>query len=201
VFTVDRRGPRLAFRRTATAEEGAALSRGAKLTVERLAERGLVARIVSERLDRRTIDLILESGWEDPPKARIAELLAAVEDRLAAAGIAGLPEAVMIAQAAAGEAPLADARGGPQLAGHTALEVVTRLPKPVVVVPPHAQPPKQLARILVPLDGSSETSRALKAAIEFAHRRELEILVLHIHSAATVPAFADHEPHATWAWD
>lgn len=93
------------------------------------------------------------------------------------------------------------ARGGPQPAGHTALEVVTRLPKPVVVVPAHAQPPKQLARILVPLDGSSETSRALKATIELAHRRELEILVLHIHSAATLPAFADHEPHATWAWD
>jgi len=93
------------------------------------------------------------------------------------------------------------ARGGPQPAGHTALEVVTRVPKPVVVVPPHAQAPKQLARILVPLDGSGESSRALEATIELAHRRELEILVLHVYSAATVPAFADHEPHATWQWD
>ena len=95
----------------------------------------------------------------------------------------------------------ARARGGPEPAGHTALEVVTRVPKPVVVVPPHARPPAQLTRILVPLNGSSESSRALETTIELAHRRELEILVLHIHTPATVPAFADHEPHATTAWN
>ena len=53
------------------------------------------------------------------------------------------------------------ARGGPEPAGHTALEVITRVPKPVIVVPPHAQPRGQLARILVPLDGSPrELARA-----------------------------------------
>ena len=92
------------------------------------------------------------------------------------------------------------ARDGPEPAGHTALEVITRVPKPVVVVPPHVQPPEQLARILVPLDGSPESSRALEAIIELAHRQRVEILVLHIHTPATVPAFADHEPHATSAW-
>jgi trehalose/maltose hydrolase-like predicted phosphorylase len=110
VFSVDREGPRLAFRRTATDAEDAALSRAAQLTLERLAERGLRARIVSERLNRRKIDLIAEPGWEEPPNARIAEVLAAVEERLAAAGIAGLPEAVRIARAAAAEAGLADPR-------------------------------------------------------------------------------------------
>jgi trehalose/maltose hydrolase-like predicted phosphorylase len=110
VFAVDRDGPQLAFRRTATAEEDAALSRAAELTARQLAARGLRARIVSERLNRRKIDLIPGPEWEDPPKARIAELLAAVEDRLTVAGIAGLPEAVMIARAAAAEAGLADAR-------------------------------------------------------------------------------------------
>lgn len=78
--------------------------------------------------------------------------------------------------------------GGPQPAGHTALEIITRVPKPVAVVPPHAQPPKDLNRILVPLEGSSESSHALADTIELAHRRRLEILVLHIHSPATVPA-------------
>ena len=107
VFAVDRHGPRLAFRRTATAEEDIALTRAARLTVERLAALGLDARIVSERLNRRKIDLIPEPEWEDPPEARIAELLAAVEDRLTAAGIGGLPEAVRIAQAAAAQAGLA----------------------------------------------------------------------------------------------
>jgi hypothetical protein len=95
-FCVDRDRPRLAYRRTATADEAAAVSRAARLTVERLAARGLVTRIVSERLNRRKIDLIPEAEWDDPPKARIGELLAALENRLAAAGIGGLPEAVEI---------------------------------------------------------------------------------------------------------
>jgi hypothetical protein len=41
VFCVDREGPQLALRRTATAEEDTALTRAAQLTVERLAARGL----------------------------------------------------------------------------------------------------------------------------------------------------------------
>jgi nucleotide-binding universal stress UspA family protein len=61
--------------------------------------------------------------------------------------------------------------GGPQPAGHTALDVITRVSKPVVVVPPHAQPPEQLARILLPLEGTSESSRALDAVLRLAHRR------------------------------
>ena len=107
-FVVDRDGPQLAYRRTATADEDAALSRAAGLTVEHLAARGLVARIVSERLNRRKIDLIPESEWEDPSKARVGALASAVENRLAVAGVAGLAEVVEIARAAAAEAGLAD---------------------------------------------------------------------------------------------
>ena len=91
--------------------------------------------------------------------------------------------------------------GGPQPAGHTALEVITEVVKPVAVVPPQARAPDHLARILVPLEGSSESSHALEETVQLAHRHELEILVLHVHSPATVPAFSDHEPHATAAWE
>ncbi|MGO9851914.1 MAG: hypothetical protein ACLP4R_08685 [Solirubrobacteraceae bacterium] len=59
-------------------------------------------------MNRRKIDLIPGSQWEDPPKARIGPLLKAVENRLAAVGVAGLPETVEIARAAAAEAGLAD---------------------------------------------------------------------------------------------
>src|ERR1035437_9840404 len=96
VFRVNRDGPQLAYRRTASSAEDTALSCAAQLTMERLSARGLVTRIVPKRLNRRQIDLIPEPGWDHPPKAQIAELLAAVESRLAAAGIAGLPEAVEI---------------------------------------------------------------------------------------------------------
>ena len=110
VFSVDRDGPALVERRTATPEEDAALSHAARLTVERLQARGLRAEIVSERLNRRKIDLIPEPEWAEPPKARIGELLGAVEARLTAADIDGLADAVAIASAAATAAGLADPR-------------------------------------------------------------------------------------------
>jgi nucleotide-binding universal stress UspA family protein len=90
---------------------------------------------------------------------------------------------------------------GPRPAGHTAVKVITQVAKPVAIVPPHARPPKHFARVLVPLEGTSESSRALDDTIRLAHQRQLEVLVLHVHSPATVPAFSDHEPHATQAWD
>jgi nucleotide-binding universal stress UspA family protein len=91
--------------------------------------------------------------------------------------------------------------GGPQPAGHTALEVITRIAKPVAVVPPDAHPPEHLNRILVPLEGTSESSQALDDTVKLAHQRGPEVLVLHVHSPATVPAFADHDPHAALAWE
>ena len=48
--------------------------------------------------------------WADPPKARIAELVAAVEDRLHASGIASIADVVTIAEGAARDAGLPNAR-------------------------------------------------------------------------------------------
>jgi trehalose/maltose hydrolase-like predicted phosphorylase len=110
VFAVSPEGPRLLERREATPEENTALDAAAATTVEALAARGLEAEIVSQRLNRRKIDLIPEPTWADPPKARIAELLGAVEARLRGAGIDGLREAVAIAESAAREAGLPDPR-------------------------------------------------------------------------------------------
>lgn len=83
--------------REATPAEGAALDAAAAATVGALGRRGVRAEIVSERLNRRKIDLIPEPEWHDPPKAMIAALLAAVQARLRDAGVLGLPEAVDIA--------------------------------------------------------------------------------------------------------
>jgi hypothetical protein len=110
VFLADERGLSLCFRREATPTEDAALDAAAALTVEALARRGLDTEIVSQRLNRRKIDLIPEPEWRDPPKARIAELLTAVQARLRAAGVRGLDEAVEVAAGAAVEAGLADPR-------------------------------------------------------------------------------------------
>jgi trehalose/maltose hydrolase-like predicted phosphorylase len=110
VFRADQDGLHLVHRREATPEEDAALDAAAQATVDALARRGLRAAIVSQRLNRRKIDVIPEPKWEDPPKARIGELLAAVEERLRGAGLAGVREAVELATQAALHAGLPDPR-------------------------------------------------------------------------------------------
>jgi hypothetical protein len=110
VYAVERDGLRLLFRRTATPAEDAALTKAATRTVEALRERGLEARIVSDRLNRRKIDLIPEPRWGDPPKALIAELLTHVQKRLERAGFGGLDAVQTIARRAATDAGLKDAR-------------------------------------------------------------------------------------------
>lgn len=110
VFSVHADGPSLIWRRTATTGEEAALDRAARLTVEQLRVRGIEAEVVSQRLNRRKIDLIPEPAWADPPKARIGELLAAVLDRLQGAGLADLAEVVALAAHAAQAAGLTNPR-------------------------------------------------------------------------------------------
>lgn len=110
VFQADEEGLRLVARSEATREEDGALDAAAEATVAELARRGVEAEIVSERLNRRKIDLIPEPDWADPPKARITELLDAVESRLRAAELAGLRDAVEIAVGAARTAGLEDPR-------------------------------------------------------------------------------------------
>ena len=110
VFRVGEQGPERIFATVATDAEEDALDRAAELTVERLAAQGLRAEIVSQRLNRRKIDLIPEPEWADPPKARIAELLEAIEARLAAHGISSLAEAAELARGAAVEVGLPEAR-------------------------------------------------------------------------------------------
>jgi len=110
VFECGHGGPKLVARRTATPDEDAQLDRAAALTVERLKTRGLEAAIVAQRLNRRKVDIIPVAEWADPPKARITDLLNAVDQRLRAAGIGSVAEVVTIAQAAATDAGLPTAR-------------------------------------------------------------------------------------------
>src|SRR5919197_3353211 len=110
VFQADADGLRLLYRREASPEEDEALDAAAATTVADLGRHGVTAEVVSQRLNRRKIDLIPEPEWVDPPKARITELLAAVQDRLHNAGVAGLGGAVELALAAARGAGLVDPR-------------------------------------------------------------------------------------------
>jgi trehalose/maltose hydrolase-like predicted phosphorylase len=110
VFRVDVGGVHTLERRHATSQEEAALEAAAELTVRRLRQRGLDCRVVSSRLNRRKIDLVPVPEWEDPPKARIGQLLAAVEERLRRSGMRGIADVVDVAIAASADAGLADPR-------------------------------------------------------------------------------------------
>jgi nucleotide-binding universal stress UspA family protein len=84
--------------------------------------------------------------------------------------------------------------------GATALELITALLKPVVVVPPDAPRPATLRRVLVPLEGTLSTSLAPKALIELAQDANVEVVIVHVHDAATLPAFTDQPQHQARAW-
>jgi trehalose/maltose hydrolase-like predicted phosphorylase len=95
----------LLWAREASSEEDAALDRTADTVRDRLAaDHGIEIDIVRNRLNRRKLDLIPTPEWADPPKARIGELLAAVEERLAPVpgGIAAVIDMTVEAAHAAG---------------------------------------------------------------------------------------------------
>jgi nucleotide-binding universal stress UspA family protein len=88
--------------------------------------------------------------------------------------------------------------GGPRPAGHLAMALAGRTDKPVVVVPPDAQPPKQLRRVLVAMEGTPGKARALQRTLELSTEAGLEILVVHVDEE--IPSFTDQVQHETEAY-
>lgn len=110
LYEVGSAGPRLLRARHATEREEVLLDAVAERIVAELADRGLDGVGLVARRNRRKIDLMPLGCWADPPKARIAELLVAVTDRLHSRGVGGLAEVVQMAQAAAADVGLACGR-------------------------------------------------------------------------------------------
>jgi trehalose/maltose hydrolase-like predicted phosphorylase len=113
VYGFDRRGTIVRrWLRVATADEERKLSAIAEALRDAIgATTHLEIGVVSDRLNRRKIDLIPLPAWANPPKARIDALLATVERRLRAAGFAGgLNQAIHLAAEVAKMQGLPDAR-------------------------------------------------------------------------------------------
>lgn len=110
-FMPDGRPERIVFRQ-ATPEENAALDRIASRLQKHLETlTGLPIQVIAERLNRRKVDLIPVDAWRDPPKARIGELLEALTERFASAGLSeGLTYALDAAHRFASEEGLPEAR-------------------------------------------------------------------------------------------
>ncbi len=88
--------------------------------------------------------------------------------------------------------------GGPRPAGHLALALAGGTDKPVVVVPPDAQPPESLRRVLVAMEGGPGKARALKRTIALSSDAGLEIVVVHVDEE--IPSFTDQIQHETNAY-
>jgi nucleotide-binding universal stress UspA family protein len=100
-------------------------------------------------------------------------------------------------------AVVAGARGTPsgrRPAGHVALSLIQALQKPVALVPPQTKAPPRLARFLIPLDGTGQTANALRPTIELAHDSSIDVTVLHVLAATSLPAFSDQPQHEVEAW-
>jgi len=88
--------------------------------------------------------------------------------------------------------------GGPRPAGHLALALAGQTDKPVVVVPPNAEPPQQLHRVLVAMEGTPGKARALQRTIELSTGAGLDIVVVHVDEE--IPSFTDQVQHETAAY-
>ena len=90
---------------------------------------------------------------------------------------------------------------GPRPAGHVATHLVQHAPVPVVVVPPGTGVGDEpLRHVLLPLDGSHETTAAVDPAVATLAGSGLRITVAHVFDAAGGPRCLDQPHHGLDAW-
>jgi nucleotide-binding universal stress UspA family protein len=95
------------------------------------------------------------------------------------------------------------ARGRPlgaRPAGHVALELMARVGIPLVLVPPRAEMRDRIRRLLVPLDGTPETARALEQAMQICVAADVDIVALHVFNHDHIPMFSNHPQYETEAF-
>jgi nucleotide-binding universal stress UspA family protein len=84
--------------------------------------------------------------------------------------------------------------------GSTALSLIESVDVPVVAVPPSATV-IALHRLLVPLEGTQDTTEAVDRFLgQLRPAARVEVVALHVFSDAQVPAFSDRAGHETAAW-
>jgi nucleotide-binding universal stress UspA family protein len=151
---------------------------------------------------------ILEATVEPVHIATDGSRVARGEAEAAGLPLSVLPGPVNEALLAQGARPdvvalVAGARGTPgarKPLGSTALALATTLPKPVVIVPPDAAPATTIRRVLVPIEGGVSEALTPRAIVEVARAASLEVVVLHVHEPADLPAFTDQPQHEQKAW-
>lgn len=88
-----------------------------------------------------------------------------------------------------------------QSASAVCWQVISQASKPVVLVPPRVRVARAaIGRVLVPLDGTPESSAAISGTVSQLARAGVDIVVLHVFDAATAPRFWDQAAYAPRDW-
>jgi nucleotide-binding universal stress UspA family protein len=75
--------------------------------------------------------------------------------------------------------------------GRTAAHILEHADKPIVVVPPEAIAPLPFRRVLLPLEGTTDSSTSVLQHLSPLIKAAVEIIVLHVFTDATLPAMLD----------
>lgn len=86
--------------------------------------------------------------------------------------------------------------------GHAALAISERVHKPIVVVPPtfHPRTPPAFKKVLVPLDGTSESTEVALAALRTFSGSSIDVRAVHVFDPKTMLRFMDNAVHGVSAW-
>jgi hypothetical protein len=142
---------------------------------------------------------VLEPGGAPPPSDHHGEptLLRrgnVVDEIVAAIG----DDAIVAASIGASARP-----GGHRPGGSVSLAVAERVRKPLALVPPESPTPRpgQHLRLLAPLDGTEQSADAVAGLLRLLHDTDVEVVVVHVFTPATMPRFLDRPEHdlVTWA--
>lgn len=84
--------------------------------------------------------------------------------------------------------------GGRRPVGRTALRLLVRAAKPLVVVPPDAvcAPSRPPRRFLIPLEGTDTSARAIALQLVPLTPDGTELVVVHVFTTSTAPPMMDH---------
>lgn len=87
-------------------------------------------------------------------------------------------------------------------AGHVALDVIRRIAKPVIVVPPDVRVPagSRPLRLLAPVDDRRPSTDALRRLLDEMPASELDLVLLHVFDAQHMPKYANHGSYDIEEW-
>lgn len=91
---------------------------------------------------------------------------------------------------------------GHRPSGHVASAVMTRVHKPVLVVPPAARlsESERFQHVLLPLEGTTDSTEAVAGQLQALVDAGADITVVHVFHPGTVPRFWDQAAHAHQSW-